>query len=713
LTISNFQFPISNLPPSAIWSALDGLDYRRHVKPLPIGLDAVWHSGAGLIGRLLPRRQRFLRWAEQVLAWDAYFSKMTDRKLHEASGQLREVFRLNRDKPSDLERAFALVREVAARQIGERPFLVQIAGGFALQSGCIAEMATGEGKTLTATMPAVIAGWRGRGCHIITVNDYLAQRDAEWMGPIYRFCGLRVAYIQQPMLAADRRNAYLADITYCTNKEVTADFLRDRLTLGRIRGLSSALLSQIVGSSICDFRFPISDCKSKIENRNSAIERLVQRGLNFAIVDEADSVLVDEAVIPLLISGPAPNPEQAEAFRQAAYVAAELTRDVDYRVNRRYREVELTHEGRTRLAELWPSCAPLGAGARRREELTTKALEAKELYSRDKHYVLDTRYSILDTRRESGIEHRASRVVIVDDFTGRLQPDRTWRDGLHQAIEAKERLEITPPKDTFARISFQRFFRLYRKLAGMTGTAREAAAEFWIVYNTPVVTIPTNRPCIRKHSPDIVLATKTAKWERIVAETKRIHEAGRPVLIGTRSVRDSEQLSEKLKAANLEHQVLNALRHREEAQIVAGAGLAGRITVATNMAGRGTDIKLGRGVAQLGGLHVIAAEHNESARIDRQLFGRCARQGDPGSAQAIVSLEDEFVSRYTRRQAAYLSKIRPRIKVRGEIRNSRLCRAVFWIAQWRAERLALRQRKAVIRADHWLEEHLSFAETRY
>jgi len=665
------------------------LDYHLQEKPLPRGLDAVWHSGAGLAGRFLPRRQRFLRQAEKVLAQDAYFSKMTDRNLREAACQLREVFRLDRDRPCDLERAFALVREVAERQIGERPFLVQIAGAFALQSGCIAEMATGEGKTLTATMPAVIAGWRGRGCHIITVNDYLAQRDAEWMGAIYRFCGLSVAYIQQPMPAFVRRNAYLADITYCTNKEVTADFLRDRLTLGRIRGLSSALLSQIAGGT------GFQPVKHGQDGHATVLDRVVQRGLNFAIVDEADSVLVDEAITPLIISGHAPNPEQAEAFHEAADVAAELDREVDYHVDSHYREVELTHQGRTRLVELTTSHGARGTGhgiwqgQRRREEITTKALIAKELYFRDKQYVIDD-----------------GKVVIVDDFTGRLMPDRTWRDGLHQAIEAKERLEITPPKDTFARISFQRFFRLYRKLSGMTGTAKEASAEFWQIYNLPVVTIPTNRPCVRKELADIVLATKTAKWERIVSETKRIHKAGRPVLIGTRSVRDSEHLSSLLAAQNLEHQVLNAIRHREEAQIVAGAGQEGRITVATNMAGRGTDIKLGRRIPELGGLHVIAAEHNESTRIDRQLFGRCGRQGDPGSCQAIVSLEDEFVSRYTKNLAAYLKR-------RHTDSSYGVCsaatRAVFRLAQLRAEKLALAQRKAVARADHWLEEHLSFA----
>jgi preprotein translocase subunit SecA len=647
------------------------LDQGFKDRPLPQSADAVWHAGAGLLNRCLPRQQRFLRRAGRIAEMDGQFSGLTDHKLREQSAQLRAVFRLGRDKAEDLDRAFAIIREVAARQIGEKPFPVQIAGALALAKGCVAEMATGEGKTLSATMPATVAGWRGRGCHIITVNDYLANRDAEWMGRIYRFCGLRVAYIQQGMTPEDRRNAYAADITYCTNKEVTADFLRDRLLLGRLGGSSSALLSRIASGG------------------RSPLDHLVQRGLAYAIVDEADSVLVDEAVTPLIISGPAPNPEQTHAFSQAATLAGALSPPRDYSINARYREVELTAEGRQRLSELAASLAGIWQGARRREEIVTKALVARELYLKDKHYIVSD-----------------GKVVIVDDFTGRIMPDRSWRDGLHQAIEAKEGLEVTAWKDTYARISFQRFFRLYKHLAGMTGTAQEAAGEFWQIYNLPVVVIPTNRPCIRKLLPDLVLADKEGKWHELVEEIREVHGSGRPILVGTRSVHDSEHLSSLLAAQGLDHQVLNAVRHREEAQIVAEAGQPGKITVATNMAGRGTDVKLGRRVAQLGGLHVIAAERNESGRIDRQLFGRCARQGDPGSARAIVSLEDEFVCRYASNLTGYLKR---RYARASNDTASALTRTLFHLAQRRADRFALSQRKAVMRADHWLDETIGFA----
>ena len=638
---------------------------------LPRGLDAAWDAATGIAALAVPRRSRAIGRSEKVVAMEREFADLSESKLREEAVELRRLFRLGRETPERLDRAFAAVREVASRQLGMRPFPVQVAGALALEAGTVVEMATGEGKTLTATMPATIAGWRGRGCHIITVNDYLAARDAEWMGAVYRFCGLSVAAVEQGMNPADRRAAYQADITYCTNKEVTADFLRDRLALGRLQGLPSALMAKIA------------------EGAGSGTDRLVQRGLAYAIVDEADSVLIDEAVTPLIISGEAPNPEQVQAFRDSVALSMQLVAPRDYKVNERYREVDLTDAGKERLEELAKDLGGVWAGARRREELVVQALTARQFYVRDKQYIVD-----------------GEKVVIVDEFTGRLMPDREWREGLHQAIEAKELLEVNPPKDTYARLSFQRFFRLYRKLSGMTGTAAEGWREFWQIYHLPVVTLPTNRPCIRRRLTDRVFATEEAKWKAIVDDIRRVNQTGRPVLVGTRSVGASERLSRMLTEVGLENQVLNAVRHKEEAQVIAAAGQPGKITVATNMAGRGTDIKLGAGVAESGGLHVLATERHEAGRIDRQLFGRCARQGDPGTCQAIVSLEDELVRRHAPHIA---SSLRRRYGGReGEVR-SRIARIAFNIAQRRAERMALSQRKGVLQSDNWLDQYLGFA----
>jgi preprotein translocase subunit SecA len=643
---------------------------RRLTRPIPQGLDAFWHAGLGTVDRIHLRSTRYSLRAKRVQALEKVFLDMTDAKLRQEAEALREVFRRGRDQRVHVERGCAIIREIATRQIGQRPYHVQVMGGLAIAEGCIVEMATGEGKTLTATFPATLGGWRGRGCHVLTVNDYLAHRDAEAMEKVYRFCGLQVAYIEQTMKSPYRRAAYKADVTYCTNKEVTADFLRDRLVLGRVRGTATTLVDQIVGG-------------------RSAADGVVQRGLHCAVVDEADSVLVDEAVTPLIISGSAPNGEQVEAYDAAAELVDQLSPDLHYQVNVRQREVELTDLGKSYLAELAEPLGGIWKVARCREELAVKALLAKELYARDKQYVID-----------------GGKVVIVDDFTGRLMPDRSWRDGLHQAVEAKERLEVTPPKDTYARISFQRFFRLYKRLSGMTGTAQEAAGEFWQIYNLPIVVVPPNRPCIRQQLSDVVLATERAKWAWIVSEIRGIHESGRPILVGTRSVQASEHLSQMLAARHLNCQVLNAVRHKEEAQIVAGAGQPGQITIATNMAGRGTDIKLGRGVAELGGLHVIAAERNESSRIDRQLYGRCGRQGDPGSSQAIVSLEDELIVRYAGHLGALLKARHGRSM--DDI-SSPVTTALFRLAQNKAQRIAFRQRKGVTRTDRWLDEYLSFA----
>ncbi|MDH7599555.1 MAG: helicase-related protein [Sedimentisphaerales bacterium] len=636
---------------------------------IPQGLDGLWARGLGVIAALRLTRNRLLRHTKCVLALEQRYNSMTDARLRQEIEDLRVAFRLGRDTYEDWYKAFAILREVAWRQIGQLPYPVQVMGGWAIASGAVAEMATGEGKTLTATMPATIAGWRGRGCHIVTVNDYLARRDAEWMEPIYRFCGLQVGYIEQGMGPADRRAAYAADITYCTNKEVCADFLRDRLLLAS-KGGQPSWLEALLGGKGSD-------------------GRLVQRGLYQAIVDEADSVLIDEAVTPLIISSDTGDSQQVEAFRQAADLVCSLSKGLHYQVDMEQQDVELTDEGIWRLQELTAGWGGIWRIGRCRNELAVKALLAKEIYGRDKQYIVDQ-----------------DKVVIVDDFTGRLMPDRQWRDGLHQAVEAKERLEVTAPKETLARISFQRFFRLYRSLAGMTGTAREAVGEFWLIYGLPVAVIPPNRPCIRQYWPDVVLTTEQAKWAWIVREIAKLNKIGRPVLVGTRTIRSSEFLSNLLAKEGIRCQVLNAIRHKEEAQIVSAAGQLGQVTIATNMAGRGTDIKLGRGVPDLGGLHVIAAERNESGRIDRQLFGRCARQGDPGSCQAIISLEDELFVRYASRLSSFV-----KLRYGPTDRNiaSPLTSTLVALAQSTAQRRAYRLRKAVIRMDHWLDEQLSFA----
>ncbi|MHC4882256.1 MAG: preprotein translocase subunit SecA [Planctomycetota bacterium] len=638
-------------------------------KPLPRGADALWDAGVGRLDRFVPRTKRLLAQARRICDLEKKFSEMTDSRLRQHALDLRTCFRCRRDTPIELDQAFALVREVAFRKIGEKPFPVQVAGGLGLHAGCVTEMATGEGKTLTATLPVTVAGWRGHGCHVITVNDYLAQRDAEWMEPVYKFCGLSVAYIQQQTPPDQRKQAYQADITYCTNKEVAADFLRDRLILGGMCGLTEALAANMTSSR------PLTD-------------RLLQRGLHYAVVDEADSILVDEAVTPLIISGEAPNAEQVESFSQAAGIAGKLNPPEDYQIDYQYREITLTPRGHDRVKQLTDQLGGLWSGHRRSMELIQQALTAKEFYTRDKHYLIED-----------------DKVVIIDECTGRMMPDRSWRDGLHQAVEAKENVTVNPPKATFARISFQRFYRLYHKLCGMTGTASEAANEFWQIYHLPVVTIPTHRPCQRKKRDDIVLPTQQAKWNTIVEQIKRIHSTGQPILIGTRSVHASEHLSGLLKGADLSHQVLNAVYHRQESQIVAEAGQHGKITVATNMAGRGTDIKLGRGVAELGGLHVISAEPNESARIDRQLYGRSARQGDPGSAQGIFSLEDEVLLRHAGKLSGYVGK---RYADQHRITSAPV-RHLLRYAQRAAERLAVRQRRNVLKTDHWLDEQLGFA----
>ncbi|MEE9296562.1 MAG: hypothetical protein V3W34_16585 [Phycisphaerae bacterium] len=657
-----------------IGSTWRSLSNPARLRALPTGLDAGWDVLRGVIRRFQTGPRHFLRRADAVLGMEREFLTVSDKHLRETTGPLAELFRCGRESRHDVDRALAIIREIAFRKIGERPFRVQIAAALACDGGCICEMATGEGKTLVAAMAATLVGWRGRGCHVVTVNDYLARRDAEWMAGIFQCCGLTVASLQQDTPPAERRRAYHADMTYCTNKEVTADFLRDRLVLAGRRNLSEVLIDGIV-------------------HRYDPQERVVQRGLHCAIIDEADSVLLDEAVTPLIISGEAPNAEQVQCYTEAATLAAKLQPLEDYIVVAQYNEVTLTQNGRRRLNAMSSPLGGLWRSQRRGEELTTQALSAREFFHRDKQYIIAD-----------------DKIVIVDESTGRTMPDRTWRDGLHQAIEAKEKVTVNPPKITQARISFQRFFRMYVKVSGLSGTVIEGRSEYWRVYGLPVVVIPTHRPVQRRRQHDRCFPTADAKWQAIVDEVRQVHDNGQPVLVGTRSVKDSERLSALLTTAGLKHQVLNAVRHEAEANIIAQAGQRGAITVATNMAGRGTDIKLGRGVAGIGGLHVVASERHAAGRIDRQLFGRAARQGDPGSAVALLSLEDDLLVRFAPGARRFLRKLT--VNERNNHLAS-LTRAAFNRAQRRAERMAFAQRRAVLRSDDWLEESLGFAGERF
>jgi preprotein translocase subunit SecA len=509
-----------------------------------------------------------------------------------------------------IARAFAIVREVAGRELGMRHFDVQLVGGWIMLEGMLAEMRTGEGKTLTATLPACTAALTGIPVHVVTVNDYLVTRDAEEMGPVYRALGLTVGTITEEMDPDARRKAYACDITYCSNKQLVFDYLKDKLALGSgDPGLKLALES--------------------LHSDQPRLDRLLLRGLYYAIVDEADSVLVDEARTPLILSAQGQSEEQVKVCRQALFLASQLRAGTDFLLHPRERQLELIERGEQRLGEIAEPLGGLWSGKRRRRELVSQALSAKHLFIRDKHYLV-----------------RDDKIQIIDEHTGRVMADRAWERGLHQMIESKENVELTSNRETLARISYQRFFRRYLRLSGMSGTLEEVRGELWSVYGLGVVAVPTDRPMIRTQRPDRTYRRAVQKWTAIVKRIRAVHQRGRPVLVGTGSVEDSELLSRLLKRVRLEHRVLNAHQDEQEAEIVASAGEKGRITVATNMAGRGTDIKLGPGVKELGGLHVISSERHIARRIDRQLAGRCARQGDPGSYEAILSLEDELVGLY-------------------------------------------------------------------
>lgn len=509
-----------------------------------------------------------------------------------------------------LPEAFALVREAARRTLGLNHFESQLLGGAALHAGAIAEMQTGEGKTLTATLPLYLHALAGQGAHLATANDYLARRDADWMQPVYRALGLTVASIVAGTQPAERQAAYRCDITYGTAREFAFDFLRDRLKQ-RQRAEAQGLL---YGGRSDSSGAPVQQAP-------------VQRGLNFVVIDEADSLLIDEARIPLIISARSSDDgAETAAFLWGAEVAGQFRETEHFTHDRATKQIELTLTGRqlTRTLPKPPEIDRLQMP--QLYEFIERAIRVEREFLRDRHYIV-----------------RDGKVLIVDEFTGRVAEGRQWRDGLHQAVEAREGLDVSIAAASAARITIQEFFALYGGVAGMTGTARGSTREFRGVYHLGVVTIPTNRPCLRQRLPDRILPTAAAKWRAVVAEVREVHATGRPVLIGTRSIDKSEELSAQLTIARIEHSVLHARYLADEAAIVAHAGERGRVTVATNMAGRGTDIRLAPGIAELGGLFIIGTELHDSSRIDWQLYGRCARQGDPGSCRQFVSLDDEIL----------------------------------------------------------------------
>lgn len=613
---------------------------------------------------------QYKKFARKVERLGKKLAKLPDEELVDRVNKLRIELRLKGFQNKKLSiMSFALVRELSARKLGMRHYKVQIMGALVMLKGMIAEMETGEGKTLTATLTAATVALSGIPVHVITVNDYLAKRDAELMKPLYDALGLSVGIILQDMSPEERKNAYANDITYCTNNELTFDYLKDQIVIGSNPNRIRMLLERVYGS-------------------HGKSSNLLLRGLHFAIIDEADSVLIDEARTPLIISNPVSQEGEERVYQQALELAGKLQEDKHYQIDTRERQIYFTDSGKDELRELTEELDGIWRGRQRREELTLKALSALLLFHKDKHYIIND-----------------GKVQIVDEFTGRVMGDRSWEQGLHQMIETKEGVELTGQRETLARISYQRFFRKYLYLSGMTGTASEVASELWAVYRLFTVKVPTHARNKRKYQHKRVYANANEKWKAVVRRIETIHKTQRPILVGTRSVEDSELLSNLLTEKNLPHRVLNARQDKEEADIISDAGTKGKITVATNMAGRGTDIKLQDGISTIGGLHVILTERHESKRIDRQLFGRCARQGDHGSVDEILSLEDEIASVYVNKLLKALSYGGMKIKIPFSTLLGRFC---LRYGQKQAENRNSAIRQELLKADEKQDTALAF-----
>jgi len=603
-------------------------------------LNSLKHAVDWVFGQTNGQKVSRLRnYAEEVNALGEKYASRSEEELREETARFRERIERGEELESILPEAFAVVREVAERKTDMRPYDVQIIGAAALHQRRIAEMQTGEGKTLVATMPAYLNALQGQ-VHIATVNDYLARRDRNWMGPIYETLGLEVGLLQEDMETEERKRAYRADIVYGTAAQFGFDYLRDNMVA-------------------------------------SAQER-VGAERHFAIVDEIDSILIDEARTPLIISGSAE--QSTKLYRKFAGIAPRFKEDKHFEVDEKNQQLTLTDEGANKAESFLhvdDIYAPENLDSLHHLKL---ALRARTFFQKDEDYIV-----------------KDGRVVIVDEFTGRLMPDRRYSDGLHQALEAKEGMLVRKESQTFAQITLQNFFLLYDGLSGMTGTAKTEEDEFEEIYGLDVVVVPTNEPLQRDNQPDKIFKTKEAKYQAIADEVERLHGEGRPVLVGTNAIEKSERLSKILKERGLKHEVLNAKQHAREAEIVKKAGQRGAITIATNMAGRGTDIKLGQGVAELGGLHVIGAQRHESRRIDNQLLGRAGRQGDPGSSQFYLSMEDDLIRIFGGDRIGSLME-KAGMEEGQAIENNLLTNAIRR-AQQKVEGINFERRKQVLKYD--------------
>lgn len=685
--------PVLNAP---TWpQMLPGACSLQAVQPRLEGLDAWVHQWQGRWQRWRLQHAGLRAQAVQVLQACEALSALDDAALALQLQHCREQMRRDpAQAKGHLLQALAMAGHMAHRSLGLRPYVVQFMGALTLHQGHLAEMATGEGKTLTVGLAAVLAAWSGRACHVITANDYLAQRDAQEMQPLLAACGVSVASVFAQVDAAERPHCYAHDVVYLTAKELLADHLRDEIGQGSQRQREQAAFGAWLNAAEVPHPrvHPTPDLAPSPSpapeaSRASAPGWLLVRGLHTAIVDEADSILIDEAATPLILAAPRESRGLAEAVGAVAQLAEGLVQGQDYQLQTQARTVSLLPAGVAQLSAMAPALPPVWRPAARREELLRQALLVRHFFWPGHHYVV-----------------HEDEIVLLDEFTGRMTPGRALTAGLHQAIEAHQGVPLTQPNESLTQMSFQAFFSRFAKLCGCTGTGFEVADELWRVYALQVRRIPTHRPRQTVYHPPCVLPRTEDKWAAIAQEVRTEHAKGRPVLVGVRSVAASQDLARLLQDLP-DVQVLNALNHLQEAAIVAAAGAPGRVTLATNMAGRGTDIRLGEAVAQRGGLHVIVAEINESARVDRQLAGRCGRQGDPGSVSTYYALDDALAERML---APWLRRSLMALARRAWPGTGALAHQLFHWAQRQTEAHAFARRWSVLKADEWMRSALPF-----